>query len=44
MAEHAEALLDAGAARVDFGTPHGLDERRGVELLCREVAPRLLSK
>jgi 5,10-methylenetetrahydromethanopterin reductase len=44
VAEHAEAIFAAGAARVDFGTPHGVDERRGVELLCREVAPRLLSK
>jgi 5,10-methylenetetrahydromethanopterin reductase len=44
IVEHAEALFAAGAARVDFGTPHGLDERRGVELLCREVAPRLVSK
>jgi 5,10-methylenetetrahydromethanopterin reductase len=44
IADHAEALFEAGAARIDFGTPHGLDERRGVELLCREVAPRLVSK
>ena len=44
IAEHAEALFAAGAARVDFGTPHGVDERRGVELLCRDVAPRLVSK
>ena len=41
IAEHAEEVFDAGAARVDFGTPHGIPERRGVELLCREVAPRL---
>ena len=41
VAAHAEAVLDAGARRVDFGTPHGIDERRGVELLCREVLPRL---
>jgi len=39
----AEALFAAGARRVDFGTPHGEPERHGVELLCREVAPRLLS-
>jgi 5,10-methylenetetrahydromethanopterin reductase len=38
-----EAVLAAGARRVDFGTPHGEPERRGVELLCKEVAPRLLS-
>jgi len=41
VAEQAEALFDAGARRVDFGTPHGLDERVGVELLAGEVAPRL---
>jgi 5,10-methylenetetrahydromethanopterin reductase len=37
----AEALFDAGARRVDFGTPHGLDEREGVELLVDAVAPAL---
>jgi len=41
VAAHAEAVLDAGAHRVDFGTPHGIDERHGVDLLCREVLPRL---
>jgi 5,10-methylenetetrahydromethanopterin reductase len=41
VAAQAEAIFDAGALRVDFGTPHGIDERRGVELLCREVLPRL---
>ncbi len=41
IAAHVEAVLDAGARRVDFGTPHGIDERHGVELLCREVLPRL---
>jgi 5,10-methylenetetrahydromethanopterin reductase len=41
IAAQAEALFDAGARRVEFGTPHGIDERRGVELLVREVAPRV---
>ena len=41
IAAQAEALFDAGAKRVEFGTPHGIDERVGVELLVREVAPRL---
>ena len=41
VAARAEAVLDAGARRVDFGTPHGIDERHGVELLCRDVLPRL---
>jgi 5,10-methylenetetrahydromethanopterin reductase len=41
IASQADTIFDAGALRVDFGTPHGIDERRGVELLCREVLPRL---
>jgi len=41
VAAQTEAAFEAGALRVDFGTPHGLDERHGVELLCREVLPRL---
>lgn len=41
IAAQAEALFDAGVGRVDFGTPHGAPERRGVELLCAEVLPRL---
>ncbi len=43
IAAHAEAVFDAGAGRIDFGTPHGVPERRGVELLCEEVLPRLRS-
>jgi 5,10-methylenetetrahydromethanopterin reductase len=41
IAARAEALFDAGARRVEFGSPHGIDERSGVDLLAREVAPRL---
>lgn len=41
IAAHAEALFEAGADRVEFGTPHGLDERRGIELLGSRVLPRL---
>jgi 5,10-methylenetetrahydromethanopterin reductase len=41
VAAHAEAVFDAGAGRIDFGTPHGEPERRGVELLCTQVLPRL---
>jgi 5,10-methylenetetrahydromethanopterin reductase len=43
IAAHAEAAFDAGAGRIDFGTPHGVPESRGVELLCSEVLPRLRS-
>jgi 5,10-methylenetetrahydromethanopterin reductase len=41
VAGRADALFDAGALRVEFGSPHGIDERSGVDLLVREVAPRL---
>jgi 5,10-methylenetetrahydromethanopterin reductase len=41
VAAQAEELFEAGAQRVDFGTPHGIDEPHGVEVLCREVLPRL---
>jgi 5,10-methylenetetrahydromethanopterin reductase len=41
LVAHAEAAFDAGAGRIDFGTPHGVPERRGVELLCTQVLPRL---
>jgi 5,10-methylenetetrahydromethanopterin reductase len=41
IAAHAEALFAAGADRVEFGTPHGIDERRGVELLGSQVLPAL---
>lgn len=37
----AEALFAAGASRVEFGTPHGLSSRRGVELLAERVLPAL---
>ena len=37
----AQTLFEAGARRVEFGSPHGIDERAGVELLSREVVPRL---
>jgi len=39
VARQAAALIDAGAARVEFGTPHGLSPRLGVELLAARVAP-----
>jgi 5,10-methylenetetrahydromethanopterin reductase len=41
LVSHAEAVFAAGAGRIDFGTPHGVPERRGIELLCAEVLPRL---
>ncbi|WP_202610639.1 LLM class flavin-dependent oxidoreductase [Herbidospora solisilvae] len=41
VAEQAQALIDAGVRRVEFGTPHGLSDRRGVELLGSAVLPSL---
>jgi 5,10-methylenetetrahydromethanopterin reductase len=41
VAGQAEALFEAGARRVEFGSPHGLDEVGGLDLLAREVVPRL---
>jgi 5,10-methylenetetrahydromethanopterin reductase len=41
VVELARRLFDAGADRVEFGTPHGIDETRGVDLLAREVVPAL---
>lgn len=41
VAVQAQALLDAGVRRVEFGTPHGLTDARGIELLGRRVLPQL---
>jgi 5,10-methylenetetrahydromethanopterin reductase len=41
VAEHAIAVLEAGADRVEFGTPHGLTDDRGVELLGTRVLPAI---
>jgi 5,10-methylenetetrahydromethanopterin reductase len=41
MIEHAERLFAAGAARVEFGTPHGLNPKTGIRLLGEKVLPAL---
>jgi 5,10-methylenetetrahydromethanopterin reductase len=41
VARRAQALIDAGVSRVEFGTPHGLTGQRGVELLGSAVLPLL---
>lgn len=41
VAEQARAVIEAGAGRVDFGTPHGLTGPEGVELLGARVLPLL---
>ena len=37
----AQRVLDAGADRIDFGTPHGLTDDEGVALLGTAVLPLL---
>jgi 5,10-methylenetetrahydromethanopterin reductase len=41
VADQAAALFDAGARRVEFGSPHGLTEDEGIRLLGERVLPRL---
>jgi 5,10-methylenetetrahydromethanopterin reductase len=41
VAALAQRVLDAGADRVDFGGPHGLTDRAGVDLLGARVLPLL---
>ncbi len=41
VTRQAVAVYEAGAARVEFGTPHGLTSRHGVELLANRVLPAL---
>ncbi|AYF28741.1 5,10-methylene tetrahydromethanopterin reductase [Micromonospora tulbaghiae] len=41
VAAQAQALIDAGVRRVEFGTPHGLADERGVDLLGSAVLPLL---
>ncbi|MGI8927790.1 MAG: LLM class flavin-dependent oxidoreductase [Tepidiformaceae bacterium] len=41
LARQAQALLAAGATRIEFGTPHGLTAREGLRLLGEQVLPRL---
>ncbi len=41
VAEQALELFEAGVDRVEFGTPHGLNEEEGVRLLGERVLPAL---
>ena len=41
IAAHAQRLIDAGVDRIEFGTPHGIEEAEGIALLGREVLPLL---
>jgi hypothetical protein len=44
VAAQASALVEAGAFRVEFGTPQGLTTENGVALLCDRVLPELLGR
>ncbi len=39
--KQASALYEAGAKRVEFGTPHGIDSKTGIDLLGRIVIPEI---
>ena len=39
LVRHIGALADAGATRVELGTPHGVDEAEAIRLLGRRVVP-----
>jgi 5,10-methylenetetrahydromethanopterin reductase len=41
VVDHALALFDSGASRVEFGSPHGIDSLGGIEMLGRKVLPAL---
>nr|WP_281497489.1 LLM class flavin-dependent oxidoreductase [Ornithinimicrobium sp. F0845] len=43
VATQAAGLFEAGATRVEFGTPHGLESGTGIDLLGAEVLPLLRS-
>ncbi len=45
IAKQTLKLFNAGVNRVEFGTPHGLlNENKGLELLGKEVLPRLIDR
>ena len=41
MTAHASRLFEAGAGRVEFGTPHGLQPETGIRILGEKVLPAL---
>lgn len=41
IAERTRALFDAGAARVEYGTPHGITIENGMKLLGERVLPAI---
>jgi len=43
LIRHAESIFDAGAQRIEFGTPHGLVPQNGIRILGEKVIPALKS-
>lgn len=43
LIQHAERIFDAGAQRVEFGTPHGLISENGIRIIGEKVIPALKS-
>jgi 5,10-methylenetetrahydromethanopterin reductase len=41
VVDQANALFAAGAARVEFGTPHGIPPEQGIRLIGEYVIPAL---
>ncbi len=41
VVDQTQRLFEAGARRVEFGSPHGLTEEEGIRLLGERVMPRL---
>jgi 5,10-methylenetetrahydromethanopterin reductase len=41
LIEHVMRLFEAGAGRVEFGTPHGIPSEKGIRLLGEKVLPPL---
>jgi 5,10-methylenetetrahydromethanopterin reductase len=39
--QHAQKIFAAGAQRVEFGTPHGLDPQNGIRIIGEKVIPAL---
>jgi 5,10-methylenetetrahydromethanopterin reductase len=44
VAAQVAALFEAGATRVEFGTPHGLTPALGIELIGRRVLPAVAAR
>ncbi len=41
LIRQSEAIFAAGARRIEFGTPHGIDSARGIRIIGEQVIPAL---